>query len=478
MNKISRDEQRVLNEKAEEIKEIFCSEKFTWYKHYPEIIKKIVVTFLELRLDSIFKRLIIPELPQDYMYKYYNKIDSGGMLKYKYIYSDRLPNIIARNWLMASFYNDKEFLDRGDHKSHNRDRLKKIMKKLEGKIDNPEINLEYKNMLFNFDFPMSLQKKYARLGWFLNENIHNDKFKNFLNSKLKIGKIRSYQTTIEKIIDLEFKLIRDLSPKEVFPNNSFWSIFYIFKFENSTEEINNLREFTRNRKMENLIAIRPFFKIRSKNDSDSEIISLVDFLEKESPKLEDYEIAINEEYNAQDTLKYKQDNEEIDYKDLMIRWYSEWVTGNNLENMLKRGLIYINKDKPSNNLPGENDTLQKPDLPSQELREKPETPNKPRYSSRFTPELVLKCIEIREKENCSAKKVLEKVATYYRNKIDRDSYYYETIRSWFKINKDFYPKFRNISAFRVISLIKESDVEPWFKILSDKDSRFPKYLKK
>jgi hypothetical protein len=230
--------------------------------------------------------------------------------------------------------------------------------------------------------------------------------------------------------------------------------------------------------MENLIAIRPFFKIRSKNDSDSEIISLVDFLEKESPKLEDYEIAINEEYNAQDTLKYKQDNEEIDYKDLMIRWYSEWVTGNNLENMLKRGLIYINKDKPSNNLPGENDTLQKPDLPSQELREKPETPNKPRYSSRFTPELVLKCIEIREKENCSAKKVLEKVATYYRNKIDRDSYYYETIRSWFKINKDFYPKFRNISAFRVISLIKESDVEPWFKILSDKDSRFPKYLKK
>jgi hypothetical protein len=469
MNQISRDEQRVLNEKAEEIKEIICSEIFSWNKHYPEIIKKIVVTFLELRLDSIFKRLKIPELPQDYMDKYYYKIGAGDFLKNRFIGIQ--PNYIARNWLRASFYNDKEFLSGDDHKSLQQRQIQ-IKEKLNGKIDNLKINSEYKNMLINFDFPMSLQKKYARLGWFVSENIHNDKFRNFLNIKLKIGKNRAYQVTIENINDLEFYLIEDLFPQGTFPNNSFWSIFYIFKFNDSRDEINNLREFIRNRKMENLIAIRPYFKIRPKKESDKKIISLEDFLKKESPKIEDYEITINEEYNDPDKLKYKKDYDEIDYKDLMIRWYSEWVKRSNLENMLKEGLTFIKIDKTSNNLIEENDTIQKSDPPNQELREKTGTLTKPRYSSKFTPELVFRCIEIREKEKCSAKKVLEKVASYYRRKLDSKSYSYEAVRSWFKFNKDFYPKFRNKSEFKVISILQECDVKPWFKELGNKDSRY------
>ncbi len=345
MGRISKDEQRVLNEKAEEIKKIICNEKISWNQLYPKIVKTIVVTFLELRLDSIFKRLGIPELPDDYMGKYYNRIASAFRFKVSYL-NDDYECDIARNWLRASFYNDNRYLNEPEKKSL-QEKFTELKEKLNRRIDDLKINLDYKIMLVNFNFPKSLQRKYARLGWFLSKKVLNDNFRRSLNLELRIRKTRSATSTLSTVRELEFSIHKNLFPEEIFPKNSIWSIFYIFKFNDSKEEIDNLIEFKRSRKMKNLIAIRPIFKIRAKNEGDSEIITLEDFLEKESVKIEDCQIEINEEYKDPNKTKYKKDYE-VDYKDLMNIWYWECVKRNDLERALKTVLTSVKMNDTSN----------------------------------------------------------------------------------------------------------------------------------
>ncbi len=344
MGRISKDEQRVLNEKAEEIKKIICNEKLSWNQLYPKIVKTIVVTFLELRLDSIFKRLGIPELPDDYMNQYFNRISTRGLSFFHLNYEEKRKMIYYS--IYASFFNDNRFVKRPDYRSLDQ-KYKDLRKKLNDEIVDLNMNLNYKTMLVNIDFPMSLQKKYARLGLFIYKNMMNDKFKSFVKKELLMMEERANNFELNLIVYGELGLVLKLFPNGMFPDNSFWSIFYLFKFDNEDDEIKNLLEFKQNRKLENLIAIRPIFEIKTKNESDSEIITLEDFLEKESVKIEDCQIEINEEYKDPNKTKYKKDYE-VDYKDLMIKWYSKWVIRGTTEQLLKSALTSVKMNETPN----------------------------------------------------------------------------------------------------------------------------------
>jgi hypothetical protein len=99
-------------------------------------------------------------------------------------------------------------------------------------------------------------------------------------------------------------------------------------------------------------------------------------------------------------------------------------------------------------------------------------PIKPKYSPNFTPDLIRKCIEIRESNNDTSTVIMDKLSTFYTEEKRCKKCSYETIRSWFRVNGKWNPKFRNLSEFQIVMIIQEEDIKPWFKNLKDDEVRY------
>jgi hypothetical protein len=96
----------------------------------------------------------------------------------------------------------------------------------------------------------------------------------------------------------------------------------------------------------------------------------------------------------------------------------------------------------------------------------------PRYSSKFTPSFLMKCLEIRNRyPDLSSTSLLRKIAIELEIE-------YETIRKWFRCNGKFYSKFIDKSEFEIVSSLEPNDIKSWFKALIKKDKRFQKMFKK
>jgi hypothetical protein len=117
---------------------------------------------------------------------------------------------------------------------------------------------------------------------------------------------------------------------------------------------------------------------------------------------------------------------------------------------------------------------------------KPEVLNKqpkvkqsiPRYSPNFTPEIIRKCIEIREKNNFSSKQIIKKLSDFLMNEKKCKKCEYNTIRKWFHINGAWYPKFKGRSEFEIVSIVEEEDIKPWFNILKENQIKYESIFNK
>jgi hypothetical protein len=98
--------------------------------------------------------------------------------------------------------------------------------------------------------------------------------------------------------------------------------------------------------------------------------------------------------------------------------------------------------------------------------------SKPRYSPNFTPELIRKCIEIRESNNYSSKTILKKLSGYYMSEKKCKKCEYNTIRKWFVINGYWYPKFKGHSEFEIVQIIEEEDIKLWFQKLMKEQVKY------
>jgi hypothetical protein len=96
---------------------------------------------------------------------------------------------------------------------------------------------------------------------------------------------------------------------------------------------------------------------------------------------------------------------------------------------------------------------------------------KPRYSGKITPEVLYKCIEIREKGNNVATQIWKEVATYYsfEKGVNLDP---TTIRHWINDNKKCVLMFANKNASQIMLMIRKKDITEWFTILQEYNDKF------
>jgi len=101
-----------------------------------------------------------------------------------------------------------------------------------------------------------------------------------------------------------------------------------------------------------------------------------------------------------------------------------------------------------------------------------------RYSTKITPEVLLKCVELRNNTSDSATNIMRNVSQEFSNNSRNKQFSYQTLRKWLDINGEFLPKFKSLSEFKIISLMNEKDIEEWFEVLAKNDKRFEHIFKK
>ena len=157
--------------------------------------------------------------------------------------------------------------------------------------------------------------------------------------------------------------------------------------------------------------------------------------------------------------------DEINLFDLYTT-YESWNGSGKIESFIHESMQYMieNKEyKISNDISDQMcQVIEKYLKPEMLIKQPKVKPHKPRYSPNFTPELIGKCIEIRNSHNLTSKQIFKKVSEYYIEEKNCKRCSYETIRQWFLINGSWFPKFKGLSEFEIVSMIEEEDIKPWF----------------
>ena len=103
--------------------------------------------------------------------------------------------------------------------------------------------------------------------------------------------------------------------------------------------------------------------------------------------------------------------------------------------------------------------------------------SKPRFSVKTTPEVLNKCIEMRDdpRYNDKATKIMQKTANYFSD-LRSESYSFETLRDWIKDNKIFYSEFKTKGQTKIVDIMTVDDIRRWFLELANIDSRFKRFI--
>lgn len=96
-----------------------------------------------------------------------------------------------------------------------------------------------------------------------------------------------------------------------------------------------------------------------------------------------------------------------------------------------------------------------------------------RWSRFFTPELLLKIIEIRETSTDKSTVILEKTSRYYVEELKKKKGTSAmAFRDLIKYNRACYSKFSKLGVSQIVIKIQAEDIQPWFKELANIDDRY------
>lgn len=237
----------------------------------------------------------------------------------------------------------------------------------------------------------------------------------------------------------------------------------LYRFPNIEAEIQNIRRFLKTNDIWKLDLIEPNFDLKKNgvcmqnlHITKSQLIHELRIEESATIELNPFFLVfvnnryINDNYPGILEWKLHKAFDKWSNHTLISEWEKYWIIKEN-------EYLQETKNKYSNTI----DVLRGKEEEEEELKKK----SKPRYSPNFTPELIRKCIEIRENNNFSPKEIIEELSSYYIEEKECRKCSYETIRSWLRINKSWYPKFEKLSEFEIVSLIEEEDIKPWFNNL-------------
>jgi hypothetical protein len=87
----------------------------------------------------------------------------------------------------------------------------------------------------------------------------------------------------------------------------------------------------------------------------------------------------------------------------------------------------------------------------------------PRWSAIVTPDVLLKCIELRK--GCLVSTTIMKKTKEYFAKNKKKYFDYTTIRDWINDNKECINKFKNKKVSQIILTMEEDDIITWYKTL-------------
>jgi len=304
--------------------------------------------------------------------------------------------------------------------------------------------------------------------------------------------------TWERLIFIhELKAISELIPTPI--NIKMQKFIHsIYKFENKDAEIKNLMQYNEDNDIWKLSRINNFEFIDKSTKAafmiSKYILSLLETIKKQPNLLYDYiikpvvsniEFLSGEKYIDSDfeliklQTKIRQCYDWWIHNHQVADWDNYWINKEKeylqetLNNTIKDA--QINKEDINKQIKKTILDNFKPEM----LKEQPSTkPPKPRWSPNFTPELIRKCIEIRESNRFTSKKILEKLSEFYIEEKKCKKCSYETIRQWFLINRNWYLKFKDHSEFQIVMIIKEEDIKPWFQNLKEDEVKYERVFNK
>jgi hypothetical protein len=96
---------------------------------------------------------------------------------------------------------------------------------------------------------------------------------------------------------------------------------------------------------------------------------------------------------------------------------------------------------------------------------------KPRWSPIVTPEILFKCIEIRDNDCNGSTEIMKKTSKHF-SEFENQNVHFTTIRDWIKSNKGCMKKFQDQKESTIVSTMKENDIKDWFETLQLYDIKF------